>query len=74
MSYSVEIDHSKCVGCGSCYILAPEIFDFNKDESVSFVKKDIDPVNLDILLKCARSCPASAIVVKDSMGNILSGD
>jgi ferredoxin len=72
MIYKVEIDTSKCLGCGSCSILAPEIFGIDKEKNVSIVKEGSDLSDLDVILKCARSCPMSAITVKDSSGNILS--
>ncbi|MFA6982310.1 MAG: ferredoxin [Patescibacteria group bacterium] len=71
MLYTVEIDTAKCIGCGSCSVLAPEIFGFDSNRSVSVIKESADLSDLDILLKCARSCPVSAITVKDSAGKVL---
>lgn len=72
MTYKVYIDKEKCVGCGSCSVLAPEIFGFDSETNTSFVKENADLTDLDLLLKSANSCPVLAIRVEDEDGKVLS--
>lgn len=52
-----------CVGCGSCEVLCPEVFEV---EEVALIKKDI---NLDEHEKCIRGamriCPVRVIRYED---------
>lgn len=62
---SVSVDANKCIGCGLCVSLCPEIFEFG-DDNKSHVKK----VDAKAFKKCdvkntADSCPVSAIKYKE---------
>lgn len=72
MNYIVEIDKEKCIGCGSCSALAPDVFGLDSESNTAFVKEGADLSNLDLLLSVAESCPSGGIVVKDQEGNVLS--
>ncbi len=53
----IKVDREKCVGCGSCVAIAPEIFDLD-DEGKCYVKNQEGEGNLDEAIK---ACPVGAI-------------
>ncbi len=55
--------NSKCVGCGTCEIICPSVFEI---ENVSRVKEN--PViegNEDKIREAAQTCPAGAIEIEE---------
>ena len=57
----VKIDHDKCIGCGSCVGLNPDIFHFN-DEGLADAKEEEIPENVVEATEDAKnSCPVGAI-------------
>lgn len=58
----VIVDKNKCIGCGTCIFIAPDIFKFGKDGK-SEVKKDINSESKEIK-EAIKSCPVSAISLK----------
>ncbi|MHC1716430.1 MAG: ferredoxin [Candidatus Dojkabacteria bacterium] len=66
----VSIDKEKCVMCGSCVAICPEVFEMKDDGSVdvkdSYKGVDITDEALQAKVKeAANACPATAIVVED---------
>lgn len=64
----VSIDKSKCIMCGSCVAICPEVFEMKDDGSVDvkeqYKEKDIsDDAILAKVKEAAAACPATAIVV-----------
>lgn len=65
----VSIDQEKCVVCGSCVAICPEVFEMKDDGTVDVKKefqgKDV-PSELEAKVKEAQSmCPTSAIVTEE---------
>ena len=65
----VSIDPSKCIACGSCVAICPEVFEMKEDGTVDvkaeFKGKDV-PKELETKVKEAHDiCPATAIVIED---------
>lgn len=59
----IEIDKEKCVACGLCQILCPEVFEIQNDNSI--IKKDADFLkNKNCIEEAAANCPMSAITIK----------
>ena len=60
----VWVDHTRCVGNGTCLTLAPRVFAHNADRQ-SVV---IDPAgdSEERILEAAENCPVSAIRVQDA--------
>ena len=57
----VKINNDACIGCGSCTMLASEVFDFN-DEGLVCVKEDFDSeANKEAIVDAIDNCPTSAI-------------
>jgi len=54
----IEIDQKKCIGCGTCVALAPEVFELDKNNK-SRVK---NPKGANEEL-AADSCPTGAIKI-----------
>jgi len=62
----VSIDKSKCIMCGSCVAICPEVFEMKDDGSVDvkeqYKGKDITDGALIAKIKEAEAgCPATAI-------------
>lgn len=65
----VSIDPSKCIACGSCVAICPEVFEMKEDGTVSvkaeFKGKDI-PKELESKVREAfDTCPSTAIVIEE---------
>ena len=57
----VTVEQTKCIGCGACPSLVPEVFDFN-DEGLAHTIVDIVPKELEEQTKEAvENCPVEAI-------------
>ncbi|MCD6371510.1 MAG: ferredoxin [Candidatus Aenigmarchaeota archaeon] len=55
------VDKEKCIGCGTCVALCPEVFDLDS-EGKSYVKNPEG--KCDNLKEVVESCPAGAISLK----------
>ena len=66
----VSIDKTKCIMCGSCVALVPEVFEM-RDDGVVDVKAEYQDVDItdselqDRIRQAADVCPATAIVVEE---------
>jgi len=58
---SISIDTEKCIGCGRCTEICPDIFTLSP-EGKSQVK---NAENLDCALKASDQCPVEAITVEE---------
>ncbi len=57
---NVEINKEKCIGCGLCSNLCPEVF--KMDESKATVKDEANlEENQNCIEEAVNSCPTSAI-------------
>jgi ferredoxin len=56
----VKVDKKKCIGCGLCESMCPEVFKLGSDGKSS-VKNPKGKCNLKDV---ASSCPVQAIIVK----------
>ncbi len=62
----VTIKEEKCMGCGSCPSLVPDVFDFN-DNGFAYAKVETVPTNLEEEVKEAIDmCPTGAIIEEKS--------
>jgi ferredoxin len=62
MNKKIIVDKNKCIGCGTCVALAPEIFEMD-NEGKSVVKKN-PTINEETLKLAIDSCPSQAISVE----------
>ncbi len=66
----VSIDHSKCMMCGSCVAICPEVFEMKDDGSVDvkeeFKGVDLTDENLRTKVREAEGgCPGTAVTVEE---------
>lgn len=58
----VKVIDDKCISCGACVGIAPDIFEFN-DEGISVANNDnISDDNIEDVRDSIESCPTDAIV------------
>jgi len=59
--FKVKIDKKKCIGCGSCAAVCPEVYEMKGDKAVALTSKT------DKL--CAKEgadiCPEQAIIIEE---------
>ena len=57
----VKVNQDKCIGCGTCPSLVPDVFDFN-DEGLAHAIVDEVPGELeDEVKETIKACPVEAI-------------
>lgn len=57
----VKVNQDKCIGCGACPSLVPDVFDFN-DNGLAETIVDIVPDNLkEEAMDALKNCPVEAI-------------
>jgi len=66
----VRINKDKCIGCGTCYATAPEIFEMDADGkakiTATFNEVEItDPAMIEKAKTAASMCPDHAIEVEE---------
>lgn len=60
MATKIKVDKEKCIGCGLCVSLCPEVFEV--DEGKSRVKEEVDlEKNKKCVKEAVQSCPVGAI-------------
>jgi len=64
----VDVDKSRCIGCCSCEIIAPDVFEINK-ESMSNPKSSVinqKGAGINKIMNAAETCPTKAIIVENT--------
>ena len=63
----VEVDKSLCIGCCSCEIIAPKVFEINKNSQTNPKSKVINQKGSGVnkIMNAAQTCPTKAISVKN---------
>ncbi len=57
----IEVDKNKCIGCGACTAIAPDVFEFDDDGLAKAIKNEIN----DDVKTAAEGCPTEAITVEE---------
>lgn len=70
MSLRAEVDHDLCIGYGECARIASEAFRLNEDNQSEPIP-DASEASDESLLEAARECPANAIRILSSKGEIV---
>ena len=61
----VKVNKEKCIGCGMCINLVPEVFEFG-DDNKSQVKEGVDfESKRKEIEEAKKSCPVRAIEVEE---------
>ena len=59
---TVTVDNDKCIGCGLCANMAPDLFEMQEDKARVIV--DVVPSELeDAAKEVTESCPVDAISI-----------
>lgn len=74
MAVRVVIDRRRCIGAGSCIILAPSAFQWRQGEFVKPELLDPSTVDEDVLREVAAACPTQAIVLEEVLDGLGSSD
>ena len=63
----VDVDKSLCIGCCSCEILTPEVFQVNKETQSNPKSSVIDQKGAGVnkIMNAAETCPTKAIIVEN---------
>ena len=56
----VLVDEEKCIGCGACVAICPEVFEIGDNGKCSVKEKE---TNKKCVKEAESSCPVEAIVV-----------
>lgn len=57
----VKVNQERCIACGGCLSLAPEVFDFD-DSGLAYCKvEDVNEDSIDMVEDAIGFCPGSAI-------------
>ena len=67
MAVRVVIDRRRCIGAGTCLVLAPSAFQWRKGDFLKPELLDPSTVDEDILREVAAACPTKAIVLEESV-------
>jgi ferredoxin len=64
----VDVDKSLCIGCCSCEIIAPDVFQINKNSRSNPKSSVINPKGAGInkIMNAAETCPTRAIRVENA--------
>jgi ferredoxin len=69
----VVIDRRRCIGAGTCIVLAPSAFQWRKGDFLKPELLDATTVDEDTLREVAAACPTQAIVLEDVIEPIQAG-
>ena len=58
----VKVDKEKCIGCGACVAMLPEVFGMKNGKSYV---KDENGAKKEKIKEVAELCPVNAILVED---------
>lgn len=61
----IKIDRQRCIGCGSCAVLAPGTFALDPEEGKAEVKEGWKKVSLEDLRRARDACPVQAITLEE---------
>lgn len=65
MAVRVVIDRRRCIGAGTCIVLAPSAIKWRQGDFVKPELADVTTVEEDVLREVAAACPTHAIVLEE---------
>jgi len=57
----VWVDKEKCIGCGACVAIAPEIFELGEDGKARAKLSEVNGDLVKLALEAKGNCPTGAI-------------
>ncbi|MGH8915304.1 MAG: ferredoxin [Acidimicrobiia bacterium] len=70
MALRVVIDRRRCIGAGSCVVLAPSTFQWRKGDFLKPEVLDLSTVDEDTLREVVAACPTQAIVLEEMVESL----
>lgn len=67
MAVRVVIDRRRCIGAGTCIVIAPSAFQWRQGDFLKPELADESTVDEDVLREVAAACPTQAIVLEKSV-------
>ncbi len=75
----IKVDRDLCIGAASCLALLPEVFELDDEAKALIIKKSGEkssdwtdykdlPMDAQLILEAAKSCPTNAIIIEDDDG------
>jgi ferredoxin len=68
---TVRIDRWTCIASKNCTKVAPEVFEIDEENAVTFRENAPADVDRERLLEACRVCPVSALTVVAADGTVL---
>ncbi len=73
MAVRVVIDRRRCIGAGTCVVLAPSAFQWRQGDFLKPELADPSTVDEDTLREVAAACPTRAIVLEQVVDSVEVG-
>lgn len=70
MAVRVVIDRRRCIGAGTCVVLAPSAFQWRQGDFLKPELVDPNTVDEDLLREVAAACPTQAIVLEEVLESV----
>jgi ferredoxin len=61
----IEVDRERCVGSGTCEMLAPDLFEVGDDGIVAVLRPEPDGADVDAAEDAVQACPTQALSLVD---------
>jgi ferredoxin len=74
MAVRVVIDRRRCIGAGTCLVLAPSAFQWRQGDFLKPELLDPSTVDEDVLREVAAACPTRAIVLEEVLESVESSE
>ena len=74
MAVRVVIDRRRCIGAGTCLVLAPSAFQWRQGDFLKPELLDPNTVDEDVLREVAAACPTRAIVLEEVLEPVESSE
>jgi ferredoxin len=74
MAVRVVIDRRRCIGAGTCLVLAPSAFQWRHGDFLKPELLDVTTVDDDVLREVAAACPTQAIVLESVLEPVETAD
>ena len=56
-----KVDQDKCLRCGMCTGICPDVFQFDDEGNIKVNNENINEENIENVNEAVTSCPAAAI-------------
>jgi ferredoxin len=70
MALKLVIDRRRCIGAGTCIVLAPSALQWRKGDFLKPEILDISTVDEDTLREVVAACPTQAIVLEEVIDSL----